>query len=120
MADNNNSQLRRAPIYVPVAPSSTTLAGIITTGAAAISAQVIPTAAGFGGPGKTEGWWDFYALGADAFVVFSADGTTAATIACTPILIGTTERYFLSGDRAFVSAITAGSAGSLRWVPSSR
>lgn len=121
MSDNYNSALRLAPIYIPVAPSTTSRAGYTVTGAVSTAAlQVMPSASGFGMPSVSQGWYDFVALGADCFVIFGDANVAAATTLCMPIVAGKTEPYFINGDREFVRVITAGGAGSLRWCPSDR
>jgi hypothetical protein len=115
------SDIRFAPVDIPAAPSTTTKAGITaTSGTSTTALQIIPSAAGFGSPGLGEGWYDFVATGADAFVLFGDSGVAAATTNCMIIPQGIVTPYYIDGARAFVRVITAGVAGTLRWVPSGR
>jgi hypothetical protein len=119
MSDTYLSALRRPPTIIPAAPSTTTLAGYTVTGAVStVALQVIPSAAGFGVPGRKGLWLDFIATGADAFVLFGKSDVAAATTLCMIIPVGTVQPYFCTGDSAFLRVITAGAAGTLRWVPS--
>lgn len=116
-----NSILRRPPTRLCAAPSSTNPSGYTVTGAASTAAlQIIPSAAGFGVPGGTQGWWDFIATGADAYVLFGKSDVVAATVLAFLIPVGTIQPYFCTGDSAFLRVITAGGAGTLRWNPSDR
>ena len=121
MADGYNSILRRPPTGLCAAPSTTNPRGYTVTGAASTSAlQIIPSAGGFGAPGLTQGWWDFVATGVDAYVLFGKSNVAAATTLAFIIPVGTIQPYFCTGDSAFLTVITAGGAGTLRWSPSDR
>jgi hypothetical protein len=116
-----NAELRLAPIDICAAPSTTTRAGITVTGAASTAAlQVVPSAAGFGVPGATQYYIDLVATGVDAFVLFGKSDVAAATTNCMVIPVGTVQPYLVNGDRTHLRVITAGGAGTLRWVPSGR
>jgi hypothetical protein len=120
MADGYNSQLRMAPIYIPAAPSTTTLAGYTATSAVSTAAlQVLPSAGGFGAPSYTEGWLDFIALGSQAYIIFGDASVGAATTLCMPLPVGVYQPWFVNGARAFCRIIADG-AGSVRWAPSNK
>ena len=119
MSDAYNSAQRFAPIGIPAAPSASTLYGYTVTSAVTTAAlQVIPSAAGYAGPGGIEGDFDFYATGAEAYVLFGPDAasTAPATLLCMPVPVGVYQRWFINGNRRFLTVIATG-AGTLRWAP---
>lgn len=114
-----NFELRFAPIYIPAAPSSSTLAGYTTTSAASTAAlQVVPDTAFVGAGGGGAGYTlDFYATGAECYVIFGPDNTVPdATLLCMAIPVGQVQPYFVNAARRFMKVIATG-AGTLRWVP---
>lgn len=120
MADGYNSQLRMAPIYIPAAPSSTTKAGYTATSAVSTAAlQVLASAGGFGPPSYVEGWYDFIAVGSQAYILFGDANVAAATTLCMPLPVGVYQPWFCNGDRAFCRIIADG-VGSVRWTPSNK
>ena len=82
-----NVELRMAPIYVPAAPSTTTLAGYTaTSGVTSAALQVIPDGAFTGNPGGGAGYvLDFYATGFECYVIFGDASVQDATLLCMAI-----------------------------------